>query len=478
MMSTNVFTEIDVIRSKCLKDFSFFVRYFFKKQHGKRFTVNTHHEDMFDVAERINRKEITRLLFNIAPRYSKTEVMVKMFIAWSIALNPKARFIHLSYSDSLALDNSSEIKDIINSAEYQELFPYVQIKKDAKAKNKWYTTEGGGVLARSSAGQVTGFGAGDTNYEDKEITDFGGAIIIDDPLKPDDAHSEVLRERVNNKFNTTIRNRVNSEDTPIIIIMQRLHPQDLCGFLQEKEPDVWQTFEMPVIKEDGTALWESKHNIEQLEKMREDLGIIFETQYMQNPMPIEGYLMPKQLLRLLPNERNSDQIQRYCIIDPNEKNGDMMSAIFVQSEELEGVLNFHIYDVLHSNKGFEVNSEVIHQKCIDSKVNEVIFEKNGVGLATGMKLKTLNHELTYKLIPYHSTENKEAKILKNYEFALKHVSFNSNYEENREFKHYISDLTTYSSEVRRAHKSDAMDVLCSAVKIFKVKYKRLLSINA
>src|SRR5690606_1912652 len=111
--------------------------------------------------------------------------------------------------------------------------------------------------------------------------------------------------------------------------------------------------------------------------------------------------------------------------------------------------------------GFEVNSEIIHQKCIDSKVNEVIFEKNGVGLATGMKLKTLNYELAYKLIPYHSTENKEAKILKNYEFALKHVSFNSNYEESREFKHYISDLTTYSSEVRRAHKSDAMDVLCS-----------------
>lgn len=475
-MSSSTYTEIEIIRSKCLNDFSFFVRYFFKKQHGKKFTVNEHHKEMFDVAEKINRNEITKLLFNIAPRYSKTEVMVKMFIAWSIAKNPSARFIHLSYSDSLALDNSAEIKDIINSFEYQELFPYVKIKLDAKAKNKWYTTDGGGVLARSSAGQVTGFGAGQTNFEDNEINEFGGAIIIDDPLKPDDAHSEVLRERVNNKFNTTIRNRVNSEDTPIIVIMQRLHPNDLCGFLQDNEPELWQTVEMPVIKEDGSALWEAKHNIKQLEQMRLDLGITFETQYMQNPMPIEGYLMPKQQLRLLPNDREAELIKRYCFIDPSEKNGDMMSAIFIQSEEFNDNINFHIYDVVHSNKGFEITSEVIHQKAIDSKVDEVIFEKNGVGLATGIKLKTLNIDNSYILTPYHSTENKEAKILKNYEFALKYLSFNSAYEEDRVFKTFVSDLTTYSSEVRRAHKSDAMDVVCSAVKIIKIKYKRFFSI--
>lgn len=170
MMSSNkTYTLIDIKRSKCLNDFSFFVCYFFKKLQGKKFTINEHHQQMFEIANQIDRGEIQKLLLNIAPRYSKTEVMVKMFIAWSIAKNPSARFIHLSYSDSLALDNSSEIKDIINSFEYQELFPYVKIKTDAKAKNKWYTTDGGGVLARSSAGQVTGFGAGQTDFEDSTL---------------------------------------------------------------------------------------------------------------------------------------------------------------------------------------------------------------------------------------------------------------------------------------------------------------------
>jgi len=464
-------TELDIIRSKCLNDFSFFVRYFFKKQHGKKFTVSEHHETLFDIAERINKNQLTRVLLNVAPRYSKTEVMVKMFISWSIAKNPSSRFIHLSYSDSLALDNSAEIRDIINSFEYQELFPYVQIKLDAKAKNKWYTTSGGGVLARSSSGQVTGFGAGRTNYEDDEIKEFGGAIVIDDPLKPDDAQSEVLRERVNNKFNTTIRNRVNSEDTPIIIIMQRLHENDLCGFLQDSEPEVWETIEMPVIKEDGSALWEAKHNLKQLEKMREDLGVIFETQYMQNPMPLEGYLIPKKTIRLFPNQHDGELIKRYCFIDPSEKNGDMMSAIFVQSETFNDVINFHIYDVVHSNKGFEFLSNVIYDKAIKTKVDEVIFEKNGVGLATGIALKNLNINNDFELIAYHSTENKEAKILKNYEFAKRYISFSSIYEDNKEFKTFITHLTTYSSEVRVLHKSDAMDVVCSACKILKIKYR-------
>ena len=70
-------------------------------------------------------------------------------------------------------------------------------------------------------------------------SDFAGAIVIDDPIKPEDALSETIRERVNNRFESTIRNRVNSRNTPIIIIMQRLHEHDLCGYLHEIEPEEW-----------------------------------------------------------------------------------------------------------------------------------------------------------------------------------------------------------------------------------------------
>lgn len=137
-------TVDDVIRSKCLKQLSFFTRYFFKATNNKKFIVNKHHQEIFDELEDVASGGCTRLQLNIAPRYGKTEIAVKAFIAWSLAVNPKARFIHLSYSDQLALDNSEAIKDLIQSEEYQRLFPYVKIKVDSNAKNKWYTTEGGG----------------------------------------------------------------------------------------------------------------------------------------------------------------------------------------------------------------------------------------------------------------------------------------------------------------------------------------------
>ena len=470
-------SEFRKIRSKLLTDFEFFTRYFFRAHHGRKFDVAEHHKVLFKKGEEVARGDIKKLILNIAPRYSKTEIMVKMFISWSLANNPKARFIHLSYSDSLALDNSEEIKNLIESDLYQYFFPWVKISKSSRAKNKWYTTENGGVLARSSSGQVTGFGAGQVDFEG-ELIEFGGAIVIDDPIKPDDANSDAIRESVNTKFDTTIRNRVNSRNTPIIIIMQRLHPQDLCGYLLDKEDD-WTVVRMPAIKENGEALWPEKHTIEELREMERNLGSIFLTQYMQDPEPIEGYLIPIKEINLLPNNYTEDFIKRFVFIDPSEKGGDMMSAIFVETAMWNGRINFHIFDVVHSDRGFDFLSEVIHSKAVKYKVDEIIFEKNGVGLATGVKLKGLNVDNTYKLRPYHETENKEAKILNQYEFILRYFSFNSEYRKSQEFTKYISHLTTYQKNGKNStHRKDAIDVASMASKILKVIYSSYFKINS
>lgn len=288
-----------VARVKCQKSLMFFTRYFFVKRQKRKFVVSNHHELIIHTLERVAKGELTRVIFNIAPRYGKTEIAVKNFIAWCLANNPRAKFIHLSYSDDLALDNSEEIRELIQTDEFTQLFPEISLKKDSKSKKKWYTNESGGVYATSASGQVTGFGAGRVD-EEKELinsiddidnsTSFGGAIIIDDPIKPDDVYS-VLREKVNNKFDTTIRNRVNSRNTPIIIIMQRLHPEDLCGYLAKVEPGVWTVVSLPVIKEDGTALWPFKHTIEELTELKRVNEHVFETQYMQNPQPRSGLII-------------------------------------------------------------------------------------------------------------------------------------------------------------------------------------------
>lgn len=286
----------DIVRARIATDTLFATRYFFRQNEGRSFNVGDHHKRIAAALDRVFAGECRRLIINCPPRYSKTEMAVKAFIAKGLALNPASKYIHLSYSASLALDNSERTKDIVASDWYQELFPYVQIKPDSKAKQKWYTTAGGGVYATSSAGQVTGFGAGlveeDFPNEDNAHK-WGGAIIIDDPLKPEDAFSPVIRNKVNDRFENTIRSRVNSRNTPIIVIMQRLHRDDLAGYLQSLEPDEWEVLSLPALSVDSegheVALYPFKHTVEELHKIQAANRFVFETQYQQNPQAINEH---------------------------------------------------------------------------------------------------------------------------------------------------------------------------------------------
>src|ERR1700736_6764073 len=135
---------LKVAKYKTLESSLFFTRYFFNKRFNRKFVIGEHHRLICEALDKVFRGELTRLIINIAPRYGKSEVAVKNFIANGLAFNPAAKFIHLSYSDDLALDNSEEVRDIISHDFYQELFPGVRVKKNSDAKKKWYTTAGGG----------------------------------------------------------------------------------------------------------------------------------------------------------------------------------------------------------------------------------------------------------------------------------------------------------------------------------------------
>ncbi len=261
----------------------------FKENTRRAFKVAPHFVAITETLEKVARGEIKRLIINIPPRYGKTEIAVKMFIPWGLANNPQAKFIHLSYSDDLALDNSSQAKEYMQSEAFQSLWG-MDLKKDAQGKKKWFTEDGGGLYATAAGGAITGFGAGLPDIrKDNSFSDFGGAIIIDDPLKPDDAFSDVKRKAVNNRYNNTIRSRVNDRDTPIIIIMQRLHEDDLSGFLLDGgSGEDWYHLNLPALDDNKQPLWEDKHTFEELEQIRQADRYTFAGQYMQTPAPDEG----------------------------------------------------------------------------------------------------------------------------------------------------------------------------------------------
>ncbi len=420
----------------------------FKERNGRRFVVGEHHEQLFDKVDQIVSGDVKNCILNVAPRYSKTEIMVKNLIAWSLAVNPSARFIHLSYSDQLALDNSEEVKDIILSDTYQELFPYVQIKKDSKAKNKWYTTEGGGVLARSASGQVTGFGAGQVG--ESEL--FGGAIIIDDPIKPDDALSETLRDKVNTKFDTTIRNRVNSRNTPIIVIMQRLHSDDLSGYLMNQEPDKWDVVSMPVIKEDGSALWPFKHTIEELQELRKANEFVFDTQYMQDPTPKEGLLFPKSELKRFSGQLDPDKVDATLgfidVADQGEDSHSFPIGKLIGNE-------IYIDDVLFTTEGTGVNVGLTAAKIKEHRPEFVRVESNFGG---GMYVQLLTNEINdlTTLLPIRATTNKHSRIMTLSGFIKEFFVFRDDYEHGSEYDLFMKNITSYTKTGKVSH-DDAPD---------------------
>jgi predicted phage terminase large subunit-like protein len=293
-----------IIRDKCEQSLLFFTRYMFKENTGLKFEVAPFHVQLAETLEAVNRGEIKRLIINIPPRYGKTEIAVKMFIAWSIAKNPASKFIHLSYSDALALDNSALTRDYIQSKAFQDVWP-INLKKDTQGQKKWYTENGGGVYATSSGGAITGFGAGS-----------GGAIIIDDPLKPDDAGSDIKRKFINNRYNTTIRSRVNDRDVPIIVIMQRLHENDMTGFLLENgSGEEWTHLKLPALNENNEPLWPNKHSFSELEAIRQASRYTFAGQYMQEPAPQEGGEWKKDWFNLINESELPPQINWEMYID-------------------------------------------------------------------------------------------------------------------------------------------------------------------
>ena len=233
------FNERRMLKYMLEQDGMQFMRYFFKLREGNKMLLNWHHYAIDYVLQAVVDMKISRLIINIAPGYTKTEQAVLNFISRGLALNPRSKYIHTSYSGDLAQENSSKIKETIDSLEFQELWP-MQIRVDSKGKKRWFTDQGGGMMAAPAGGQITGFRAG------RMEEGFTGALINDDPLKPEDAYSAVKRNGINNRFNNTMRSRLAVESVPMVNIMQRVHEDDLSGFLLKGgSGDIWHHLTIP-----------------------------------------------------------------------------------------------------------------------------------------------------------------------------------------------------------------------------------------
>ena len=467
------YRDIDLLKTWTLHSVLNFTRYFFKQKFKRKFVIGQHHVKIAQALDRVLAGDCKRLIINIAPRYGKTELAVKNFIAMGLAINPKAKFIHLSYSDDLARDNSRGVQEILREDSYRRLFPGT--KPTSVNTRKWFTSEGGGLYAVSSAGQVTGFGAGIVDKDEEEelsaeveelasVSDgtFGGAIVIDDPIKPDDARSDTVRDKVNQKFETTIRNRVNSRNTPIIIIMQRLDEQDLCGYLQKLEPEEWEVLSLPVIQTDEegneVALWPFKHTLEELQDLREKNSFVFDTQYMQNPRPIEGLMYERTFMtyQAIPITRKR-KIKAY--IDTADTGKDFLCCIIYVETEIG---NF-ILDVYYTQAPMETTESETARRLTKYGVEECIVESNNGGRGFGRKVRDncrilMNRKTSFTF--FTQTDNKDVRIFNHSNEVQNLTVFPERWD--LLWPQFYKAITQYKKEGGNAH-DDAPDALTGTI---------------
>ncbi len=261
------------------------------------FKPNWHIEAITYELMRCHGRENRRLLITQPPRSLKSICTSVAFVAWALGHDPSLRFLCVSYSDGLGSELARQFRMVVESDWYKRVFPRMRLKKETRSE--CITTRGGGRVALSVGGSVTGRGA--------------VFIIIDDPLKAEDGDSEKARKNVIQWYDGTLSTRLNDKNRGVIIlVMQRLHQADLAGYLMERGG--WHHLNLPAIsiedqdvrigpdevhqRKQGELLHPERESQEALDWAMIDLGSRqFSAQYQQSPVPAEGNLIKRDWLK-------------------------------------------------------------------------------------------------------------------------------------------------------------------------------------
>lgn len=276
-------------------DFSSFVhRTFQTVDPGTSFRPNWHIDVVAWHLEQCLAGAITRLIITLPPRSLKSICASVAFPAWALGHDPRLRVICASYAVDLAAKHARDCRSIMQTPWYRDVFPTAQLNPAKLSELEFATHQGGFRLATSVGGPLTGRG--------------GNLIIVDDPLKASDALSEAKRKTANDWFHNSLYSRLdNKARDRIVIVMQRLHADDLVGHLLARD-EGWVHLNLPAIAEEderfdlvdgrvfarqaGEALHPGHEPLESLEKTKLTLGSYeFAAQYQQDPVPLEGGLI-------------------------------------------------------------------------------------------------------------------------------------------------------------------------------------------
>jgi predicted phage terminase large subunit-like protein len=394
---------------------SFTERAFYELNAQSTFISSPHIELLASRLEACRQGKIRRLIVNLPPRSLKSHAVSVAFPAWLLGHDATSQIICASYGQDLADKHARDCRTLMASEFYSRLFPNTRLSTVKQSVSEFMTTAQGFRMSTSVGGVLTGRGA--------------DLIILDDPLKPDEALSEVRRTAVNEWYDHSLISRLNNKGTgTIIIVMQRLHQDDLVGHVLEQEG--WEVLSFPAIAQEdeihlidtplGRRRWQRKVG-EALQPEREPLPVLanirqtlgeyhFASQYQQSPTPLGGAIVKTDWLKRY--EQGDLPIRFSCVLqswDTANKSGELND--FSVCTTWGAVYDrYYLLNVFRKRLDYPELKRAVHQQARQHKANKILIEDKASGTQLIQDLKS---DGVFGIEPYDAPTGTD-KILRLY----------------------------------------------------------------
>jgi len=379
----------DILRN----DFTAFTHRAYVELRGTRsLDFNWHFDVLAEKLEDVRVGRSTRLIINLPTRHLKSFMGSVAFPAFLLGHNPTAEVLCISYGQDLSDPLAIDCRNLMLSEFYKSIFP-TRLVSEQQAVDELRTKEGGIRRARALTGSITGIGA-----------DY---IIIDDPIKAAEAESQARRTAVNNAFYSTIDNRLNDKEKgAIVVIMQRLHPEDFTASIQEREK--WDVVALPALAEanenysirtpygvrkiarrQGEALHPSRESAERLNVIRQKEPYVFSAQYQQNPMPRDGGIIKAECLKYYPRGSLSNLDRIIQSWDTANKDGEKNSFNVCTTWAVNG-RQFYLLDVFREQMLFDRLKSNAERLARQFNPTTIVIEPQATGAALLAEMRRQN----------------------------------------------------------------------------------------
>ena len=373
-----------------------------------KFVPNWHIDYLCDILNAVEKKQINKLIINLPPRSLKSVIVNVAFPAWILAKEPSEKIISTSYSSQIALKHSTDTRLLMESDWYTELFPESKILKGANRQSKFCTIKNGYRLCTSTNGSLTGEG--------------GNILIMDDPQNPIKIENKKYRQSTIDWFSNVFMSRLNDKQNGcMILVMQRLHKEDLTQFLLDTND--WFHVNIPLIadndykvifnnieysdRQKGDVLNEKIYTKSVINDLKKNAGdIIFQTQYQQNPQSEKNRLIQDEHLLSYNEQLSFDNISISvdCASGVNTSHDFSAIGIF-------GIIGNKIYliEMIRLKVEYpELKNEILSIINL-YKISNIIIENasNGISL-----IQDLKNSLSINVIGRSPRKSKEERVQK------------------------------------------------------------------